>query len=337
MTPPAAPGEARCWVLSEDKAGMANQCLGLAEALGVEPVRKIVRIRAPWRHLPPPLWFRALAAPGPGSDPLAPPWPDLLIGTGRASVALSIAVRRASGGRTFTVQIQDPRVNPVRFDLVVVPEHDRCRGDNVMVTRGALHRVTPERLSAEGARLAPALAHLPRPLVTVLLGGSNRYYRFDLDDAARLGDQLAALHRAHGVGVVVTPSRRTDPQALRMLAGHLPPEASVIWDGCGENPYFAYLALADYLLVTCDSVSMVSEAAATGRPVYVLGLRGGGRKFRAFHRNLERVGITRPFRGRLERWEYTPLGDTGAVAAEVMRRLQSRGGAARPHGTHGDA
>ncbi len=324
MTPLAASGEARCWVLSEDKAGMVNQCLGLAEALGVEPVRKIVRARVPWRHLPPQLWFRALAAPGPGSDPLAPPWPDLLIATGRATVALSIAVRRAGGGRTFTVQIQDPRVNPGRFDLVVVPEHDRCRGDNVMVTRGALHRVTPERLSAEGARLAPALAHLPRPLVAVLLGGSNRYYRFDPGDADRLGDQLAALHRAHGVGVVVTPSRRTDPKALRELAARLPPRASVIWDGCGENPYFAYLALADYLLVTCDSVSMVSEAAATGRPVYVLGLRGGSRKFHVFHHSLERAGITRPFRGRLEHWEYTPLGDTGAVAAEVMRRLQSR-------------
>ncbi|HEB81180.1 MAG TPA: hypothetical protein ENI71_04825 [Chromatiales bacterium] len=303
---------------------MVNQCLGLAEALGVEPVRKIVHARAPWRHLPPQLWFRPFAAVGPGSDPLRSPWPDLLIATGRATVALSIAIRHAGGGRTFTVQIQDPRVALGRFDLVVVPEHDRCRGDNVVVTRGALHRITRTRLDAEAARLGPVLAHLPRPLVAVLLGGSNRYYRFGPADAARLGDQLAALHREHGAGVVVTPSRRTDPQALRELAARLPPGASVIWDGSGENPYFAYLALADYLLVTCDSVSMVSEAAATGRPVYVLGLRGGGHKFRTFHRNLERAGITRPFHGRLEHWEYAPLADTASVAAEVMRRLRSR-------------
>lgn len=323
MSGPAA--GLRCWVLSEDKPGMFNQCLGLAEALGVVPEHRTVRPRAPWSRLPPQLWWRPFAALGPGSDPLAPPWPDLLIATGRATVALSIAVRRASGDRTFTVQIQDPRVDPARFDLVAVPGHDRCRGPNVVVTRGALHRVTRARLDAEAARRAPELAALPRPLVAVLLGGPNRYYRFGSGEAARLGDQLAALHRTEGVGVVVTPSRRTDPAALRALAARLPAGAAAVWDGSGENPYFAYLGLADHVVVTGDSVSMVSEAAATGRPVHVLALRGGGRKFRAFHRGLEQAGITRPFRGRLDTWTYDPPADTASVAAEVMRRLQSRG------------
>ncbi|HQU15295.1 MAG: hypothetical protein B7Z66_13690 [Chromatiales bacterium 21-64-14] len=314
-----------CWILSEDKAGMINQCLGLAEALGVVPLRKVLRVRAPWRYLPPSLWFNARAAPGPGSDPLTPPWPDLLIGSGHGSVALSIAIRRASGGRTYTVQIQDPRVHRSRFGLVVVPEHDRCRGANVLVTRGALHRVTPARLAVAASCAAPALASQPRPLVAVLLGGSNRVYRFTEDAAVRLAEQLLALHHALGVGIAVTPSRRTPPRVLAVLRERLAPAGATIWDGRGENPYFGYLALADFLLVTADSVSMVSEACSTGRPVYVVPLAGGSRKFRAFHFSLERAGITRPFCGQLETWSYGPLRETDTVAAEVRRRLQCAG------------
>ncbi|HKJ89123.1 MAG TPA: ELM1/GtrOC1 family putative glycosyltransferase, partial [Gammaproteobacteria bacterium] len=149
-----------CWVLSDGKPGMENQCLGLAEALGVDFRVKRVSPRLPWRRLPPQLWFAPLHAPSRQSDALAPPWPDILIATGRQTVALSMAIRRASAGRTYTVQIQNPGVALRHFDLVVPPRHDNCRGHNVLATRGALHRVTPERLAEAARRFAPDLAHL---------------------------------------------------------------------------------------------------------------------------------------------------------------------------------
>src|SRR5207249_3481809 len=120
----------------------------------------------------------ALSAKG---DRLLPPWPRLLIATGRVSVAPALAVKRASGGRTFVVQIQNPGVDLAAFDLVVPPGHDELAGANVIATRGALHRVTAERLALAAQEFAPAVAHLPRPLVAVLVGGANRSYRFDRD------------------------------------------------------------------------------------------------------------------------------------------------------------
>lgn len=309
------------WVLTDGKPGMENQCLGLAEALGVEAVVKRIAPRPPWRWLPPLLWPAPLRAPGRGGDALAPPWPALLIATGRQTVAPAIAIGRASGGRTVTVQIQDPAVDPARFGLVVAPAHDRLEGANVVATVGALHRLTPERVADAAGRHRARLAHLPRPLVAVLLGGTNR--RFRLSDAAldRLADGLARLCRDRGAGLVVTPSRRTGAAAVARLRRHLAGLSAEIWDGGGENPYFGYLGLADAVVVTGDSVSMVSEACATGKPVYVFDLDGGGAKFAAFHAELRARGLTRPFSGRLEHWRAEPLDDTALVATEIRRRF----------------
>ena len=299
---------------------MENQCLGLAEALEIEPVVKRIRPRFPWTWLPAQLWFAPLAAPSRDGDDAAPPWPDLLIATGRQTAAISAAIGRLSHGRTFTVQVQDPRIDARRFDLVVAPRHDRLTGENVISTRGALHRVTPSRLAAEAERLAPALENLPRPLVAVLIGGSNRQYRMTRAVATALAEGLRGLARAHGAGLLVTPSRRTGNANESILRERLSGLTALIWDGTGENPYFGYLGLADYIVVTSDSVSMVSEACATGKPVYVFDLDGGSAKFRRFHEGLREDGVTRPFTGELEQWAYEPLADTAMVAAEIRRR-----------------
>ncbi|MCL4315620.1 MAG: mitochondrial fission ELM1 family protein [Gammaproteobacteria bacterium] len=313
-----------CWLLSEDKAGMVNQCLGLAEALGVEPVWKRIVPRAPWKYLPPRLWFAPFSAPGPGSDALTPPWPDITIGCGRYAVGLALAIKRASGGRSFAVHIQDPKVDARRFDLIIVPQHDRLRGDNVIVTHGAMHRVTQARLDGEAPRFAPQLQHLPRPLVAVLVGGTNRRYRLEAEEARALGAQLMKLAHDYQAGIALSVSRRTSPAVTEELRRALATVPSVMWDGHGDNPYFAWLALADFIIVTCDSVSMVTEACYTGKPVYVVELPGGSRRFRAFHQAMRASGYTRRFEGRLEKWNYAPLRETESVAAELRARLQSR-------------
>ncbi len=311
---------AKCWVLSDGKPGMSNQCIGLAEALDADFAVKTIRPRFPWRFLPPQLWFSPLSAPGSEGDGLNPPWPDLLIATGRQTVALSLAIKRASGGRTFAVQIQNPAFANSRFDLVIAPRHDRLVGDNVITTEGALHRVTAARLADEAERFRSVLADLPRPLVAVLIGGANRQYRFTRDGARRLADGLSNLVRRHGAGLAVTASRRTGEENERLLREALTPLGAYFWDGEGDNPYFGFLGLADAIVVTCDSVSMVSEACATGKPVHVFDLDGGSEKFRRFHDNLRRRGFTRPFTGDMERWSYEPVDDMGRVVDEIRRR-----------------
>lgn len=313
--------ETRCWALSEGHAGMESQCVGLAERVGL-PFRTLrVHPRPPWTWLPAGCWPAPLAALRPGSDALAPPWPELLISSGRRSVPYALLVKRASRGRTFTVHIQRPQTRTTRFDLVVTPRHDRLTGSNVIETLGALTRVTPERLAEAAARFSPMLAGLPRPLVAVLVGGSNRAYTMTPNLTRTFVDRLAALAEREGAGLALTPSRRTGRENLEILRERLAGLPAVIWEFTGENPYFGFLALADLIVVTPDSVNMVSEAATTGKPVMVAELAGGNAKFRAFHEAMRRAGHTRPFRGHLERWHPPPLDETGRVAEAVKRHL----------------
>jgi uncharacterized protein len=307
------------WVLHDGKAGMASQALGLAEAAGFSFVEKRLDIRFPWTHLPPRLWFLPLAATQVADATLSPPWPDLVIGCGRNAAMPVLAIRRASGGRTLTAQIQHPGVGHGKFDLLVVPEHDRLRGPRIIVTRGAVHRVTGARLAAESGRF-PALAALPRPILSVLIGGANKAYRLTLRRVGEIAEALAGVLRTQGGSALVTPSRRTGAAGVALLRDRLQNLPVAIWDGRGENPYFAYLALADAFMVTADSVSMISEAAATGKPVHILDLDGGNTKFARFHAAMQAAGITRPFSGWIESWSY-PIPDDTARAGAALRKL----------------
>ena len=318
------------WVLHDGKPGMASQALGLAEATGFAFTERKLSIRRPWAWLPPQLWLAPLDAARDSGLALVPPWPDLVIGCGRNTARPALAIRRASGGRTVAAQIQDPRVGRGEFDMLFVPEHDRLRGPRIVVTGGALNRVTAQLLAAERRRF-PGLEALPRPILGVLIGGSNRTYRLDLSRLAEIAEMVAAVLRQNGGSAVVTPSRRTGESGLSVLRERLRGVPGAIWDGTGDNPYYAYLAIADALLVTADSVSMVSEAAATGKPLYILGLEGEDAKFARFHETMRQAGITRPFAGRIESWSYAPPDDTaraGAALREVvLKRLALRGAA----------
>lgn len=302
---------------------MESQCLGLAEALGVEPVVKRVTLRTPWRQLSPYLNFGLSRAYEKGSDALAPPWPDILIATGRHSVPASLYVRRESrraDTRTLTVQIQNPVIAPSHFDLVVAPLHDRLSGPNVISTIGALHRVTRARLEADAAAFAPRVAQLPRPYVGVSVGGPNAAFRFGPDEARALANALRDLARNEKVSLLVTPSRRTGDGNIAILRSVLADVPAFVWDGAGTNPYFGILGLADYLIVTCDSVNMISEACATGRPVQIYNLPGGSRKSAAFIRALRERHLTRDFAGHLENFVSPPVNEMSSVV-DAIRKL----------------
>ncbi len=307
---------------------MENQCLGLAEALHLSPVIKRIALRTPWKQFVPFLRHGLRFAFSPQGDLLTPPWPDLVIATGRISIPAALYVRQASHKngikRALTVQIQNPVIDPLRFDCVVVPQHDGLSGPNVITTRGALHRVTQEKLRSEADKLLPTLSHLKSPRIAVLIGGSSAVYRLTPHEMVPLAAQLAALAKTTGGSLLVTPSRRTGENNIAILRQALIGVPSIIWDGKGENPYYGMLGLADYILVTCDSVNMVSEACTTGKPVYVIDLPGGSDKFRKFHQILRDSHMTRPFAGTLAPWDYKPLNDVEFVAEKIRELIEAR-------------
>lgn len=300
-------------ILSEPLAGLQAQAQGLADAADLSPQLISLQPRAPWRFVTARLWPSPLRAVG-----LTDPGSDILMSAGGTAGVVAHALRRP--GRR-TIQIQHPRQDPARFDVVVVNRHDGLTGPNVVVTRTALHKVTPERLAEAAELWRPRLAHLPRPLAAVLVGGSNGRFRLDGAVAAALGRQLAEMMRTDRVGLALTPSRRTSPEAVTALAAAVEPLGGWVWDMTGDNPYFGLLALADAIIVTEDSVSMVSEAAATAAPVLLAGLPGKSRRIRLFNQYLQEDGRVRPFAGRLEIWPATPMNDTLAAGQDVRRRL----------------
>lgn len=323
MTVP--PNAQTCWILTDGKIGMVNQCLGLARALGHEPEVKTVDLRPPWVWLPPTLIPAKTGVTTAGSTLLVPPWPDLLIASGRKSVAPARAIRHASGGKTFCIQIQDPGIATGAFDLVVAPAHDRLRGDNVVTTLGAMQGVDPAALEAARIAFADRVGQLPRPLAGVLLGGDNAVYRMTPALGETLAAQLRGLAADQGWGLAITPSRRTPDFVIDAIRGALAGLDVDIWDETGANPYMGFLAHADSIIVTGDSVNMVSEAAATGKPVHVVHLEGGSKKFERFHEAMAARGITRPFAGTLEQWTYEPPDDMATVVGEIQRRMAASG------------
>jgi mitochondrial fission protein ELM1 len=315
------------WAVSDGRAGNAGPALGLAEAIAEKRKAQVVvktiafrgRIgRLPWYLNPLP---RRSLTP---ESAIAPPWPDIWISAGRATIPLSMRMRAWSRGRTFVVQLQDPRMPTSPFDLVIPPKHDRTLGDNVFPITGSPHRVTTKRLKAELARFKAMIDPLPHPRVAVLIGGRSKAHDLSPERAAAMAHEIELPVAQAGGSVMVTFSRRTPGPAQAILAARLRHLPGVIWDGEGENPYFAFLAAADYILATEDSTNLATEAAATGKPVFILKMEGESLKFRLFHQDLERLGIARPYGGALYGWTYKPLAETGRAAAEVLRRFDER-------------
>lgn len=319
-------------VVSDGRAGIENQALGLAEAVQrLTPAEIDVR-RVKWRRASDGLPV-ALKRPwmlDPVSDKPFPapgePWPDLWVATGRATLPLSLAARARSSGRTFVVQTQDPRLSPYRFDMVVAPAHDELDGDNVFAITGSPHRITPKRLAEAAPAFAERLATLPHPRVAVLIGGRSGAFDLPSAHARALAEQVADAVRARGGSILATFSRRTPAEGRAAMTGPLSAGPGWVWDGTGDNPLFAFLDAADHILVTEDSANMAAEAASTGKPVHILQMvpRKPPGKFARLHADLAAHGATRPFDGDLTPWTYAPLNETERAARAVLEAMAAR-------------
>ncbi|MBO0766351.1 MAG: mitochondrial fission ELM1 family protein [Hyphomicrobiaceae bacterium] len=325
------------WIISDGKTGMDVQTRGVFDALGLDYEIKrvdpagIFKMLSPYGPVSPAERF------GTETSQFCPPWPDFAISVGRLTTPYIRRLKRLAGRRTYTVILQDPGVSTAAADLFSVPEHDRLRGPNVITTLTAPHSFTPRRLAELRRAMPPDIAALPVPRVAVLLGGPDGSYRYTKPALARL---VTALNSLSGLraGLMITPSRRTPAQVSAFVRDGTEGKPRLFWSGTGDNPYPHFLAHADLLITPGDSVNMVGEACATGKPVYIFAPDGGGApKRRHFHAALARHGAARPLPLRFERletWSYAPLNSAETIAAEIVRRWvnysQIFGPASRP-------
>ncbi len=309
------------WIVTEGLTGTENQCLGVTEALGVSPIVKRIQLNEPWKTLSPYLRLESEKTFSSKGDPIRPPWPDLLIASGRKSIAASRHIKRQSKSKTFVVQIQDTRIGRWDFDILAVPAHDpasKLKAENILVTQATPNRITREKLNAAITQF-PFFQSLPSKRVGVLIGGTAGKQVLTEEMVHNLAAQLKVLSN-RGYGLMITTSRRTGERNKAILQAALQGSNIFFWNGMDPNPYFGILAYADVLIVTSESMSMVSEAATTGKPVYTINLNGGKPRHRLMQDNLQEKGIIRNFCGQIDEWTYEPLNDAELIAQEIRRK-----------------
>lgn len=323
--------EPTVWVLADDRAGNVSQALGVAEALAWPFEKKDIAYTG-WARLP--NWLRGASLRGLTPESCETlshgPWPDVVIAAGRRTAPVARWIKRQSGGKTFLCQVMWPgswRADD--FDLIAVPTHDSLSGmhKNVIRITGAPHRVTEAKLAIEATRWAPRLDGLPKPLVALVVGGTTKNRTFTPEMARSLALHASTITKEMNGTLVVTTSRRTGEEASKALLEALPQAGHVFcWSpeaAASDNPYFGYLALADAIIVTGDSVSMASEACASPAPVYVFDPPElVAPKQARLLRHLYGLGMAEPIERRSSHvWEHPPLNAASEIAALIRASL----------------
>lgn len=323
MTMEAGSEIPQLWGISDGSAGMVAQLRGLLDAIALPYAIKRVERERPFVWLPNFMCGNVFNQMTDDSAPLTPPWPKMVVTCGRRSAPFGLAIRKKSNGFTKAVHIGDPQGRKDDYDLIIAMQHDRLYGQNVIDIRCSLHNITVALLSEVRHELYPHFAGRQKPFVALLIGGSTNKYRFGSAAETVVMETIQRLLEHTAATLLVTASRRTGEKFEQHLKRHYAGFKRVwIADRHSFNPYLGFLAYADHIVVTNDSVNMMSEALATGNPVYILPLPGHeGTKPERFAYYLVEDGIARFFDLPLEEWTYPDLAEAGRVAALVKDRL----------------
>jgi mitochondrial fission protein ELM1 len=296
------------------KIGTEKQCLALAESLNLETITVKVNAKIPWEWLPSRLWPQSF----PVIDAQTTTISNIVIAGGRASAVPAARLRQKGA---FVIFILNPRISFKYFDVVIAPRHDQLKGENLIETLGALNNITPNVLQKAAVDFS-FLKTLDTKYAAVLIGGDTKHYKIS---QGSLEYMLISLRRllVTGVNLWITFSRRTTPEQKACIRQGLKDFNVWYWDEEGANPYLGMLALADLIVVTADSVSMITEALSTGKPVYVTRPDRASKKIRNFYEFLEKSNYIKPFNGVLEKWSYLPLQETSACARIIQERFKA--------------
>ena len=308
-------------LLTEGMHGMISQAEGMAKALDVEYTHKIVRLSFPWSLIPPkfsPISGIVLKDKNYITENEKF---DLVISCGRKSVIPSIFLKKKNP-KLFTIHIQNPKVNSKHFDIVISPIHDNYYGPNVIHSKGAIHYIT--QLEIDNAKSYLKKNINSEKIVSLILGGPNKYYNFDKDQLANIFNQIKSNFISKSYKVIVIPSIRT-PKSIIELAIKEMSSCGYVANIVDKQAYLSAYSLADYIVVTCDSTSMISEAAASGKPIFVAHMKPkrNNYRFKRFFDLFKKMGIIRDLGEKVETWSYNKHNEAQRIAIELKKKIEN--------------
>ena len=304
-------------LLTEGMHGMISQVEGLAKALDIEFTHQKVELNSFWKMIPPNLTpvsnivFKKFEVPD----------FDIIISCGRKSVIPSIYLKKNSNKKIFNIHIQDPKVSLNNFDFIIAPEHDSLKGKNVITSKGAIHYLTRDEIKNNHSYLEEKLDK-QKDYLLLVLGGPNKYYDYDDQNLINIFHMIKKILSVNNLQLIVIPSMRTPNKTIN-LADEILGKENLVITKIDKKAYLSGLSLAKYIIVTCDSTSMISEAAITGKPIYIADIpaKKNDRRFKIFRELFSKLNITKNLNEKLEIWNYKSLNETDRIAKEIKEKI----------------
>ena len=305
-------------LLTEGMHGMISQVEGLAKALDLEFIHEKIEINKFWKLIPPSLTpiKRFVFENNINKDF------NIVISCGRKSVIPSIYLKQKYKNKIMNIHIQDPKVSLNNFDYIVAPEHDQINGKNVLTTKGAIHYLRNNELNENQSYLKPKITK--EKVVSLIVGGPNKYYDYNSKELEEIFSKIKENFINKDYQLIFIPSMRT-PQEIIDMAKNYFDENQIIITNVDKKAYLSSLKLADHIVVTCDSTSMISEAAMTGKPIYVAQMTSIKKnyRFKKFFELFRSLNIIRDLENSVDQWSYKKLNETDKISGYIKDKLKN--------------
>ena len=307
-------------LLTQGMHGMISQVEGLAKALDIDFTHHTVELNNFWKLIPPkltPISQRVYKKINQTEF-------DLIISCGRKSVIPSIHLKKNSKKKILNIHIQDPKVNFSHFDFIVAPEHDFIRGQNVINTKGAIHYLTDGEIIKNKDYLSSFIKKDQRKICSLILGGPTKYYEYSSENLKNIFSNLNNFLKKNDFQLIVIPSMRTPKNSINFAKDYFGKNHTII-DNVDKKAYLSALSMSEIIIVTCDSSSMISEAALTGKPIYVANIlpKKNDKRFQKFRNLFRELNIIRNLGEEEQNWNYQKLDETNRVAKIIKQKINS--------------
>ena len=304
-------------LLTEGLHGMISQVEGLAKALDLDYFHEKIVLNNPWNLVPPSLTpLKKFVFKNEISKDY-----DLIISCGRKSVVPSIVLKKNSTKKVINIHIQNPKVSAKNFDFIVVPDHDSIDGANVLISKGAIHYLTLDEINNKKDYLLNKIEK-GKDVITLILGGPTKYYNYSKENIIQIFSKINKQILEKNLQLILIPSNRTPENTIKFAKEYFS-KNSLIIDTVDKQAYLSSLSLAKYIIVTCDSSSMISEAALTQKPIYVAMIPAArsDKRFQKFRNLLESMNIIRKLEDEIDTWSYEKLDETNRIARLIKEKL----------------